>query len=94
MNKRPSYTVAVIADIHGNAAALDAVLKDLQSQRIDSLVVAGDLVLNEPARPRAWTKFETSEFLRSTVTQTFSSLMKGIQTTARIGSGRNWCQMA
>lgn len=48
MNNRQFYTVAVIADIHGNAAALDAVLKDLQSQRIDGLVVAGDLVLNGP----------------------------------------------
>ncbi len=47
-NNRQLYTVAVIADIHGNAAALDAVLEDLQRQRIDSLVVAGDLVLNGP----------------------------------------------
>jgi len=38
----------VIADIHGNVAALNAVLEDLQSQPYDSLVVAGDLVKNGP----------------------------------------------
>ena len=44
----PSYSVAVIADIHGNVAALNAVLEDLQNRPYDSLVVAGDLVLNGP----------------------------------------------
>ena len=48
MNDSLSYSVAVIADIHGNVAALNAVLEDLQSQPYDSLVVAGDLVLNGP----------------------------------------------
>ena len=43
-----SYSVAVIADIHGNVAALNAVLEDLHSQPYDRLVVAGDLVLNGP----------------------------------------------
>lgn len=48
MNDSLSYSVAVIADIHGNVAALNAVLENLQSQPYDSLVVAGDLVLNGP----------------------------------------------
>ncbi len=48
MNDSPSYSVAVIADIHGNVAALNAVLEDLQSQPYDRLVVAGDLVLSGP----------------------------------------------
>lgn len=45
------YTVAVISDIHGNAAALGAVLDDLNDQAHDALVIAGDLVLMGP-RPR------------------------------------------
>lgn len=42
------YTVAVIADIHGNVAGFDAVLADLAAQPHDLLVIAGDLVLNGP----------------------------------------------
>ncbi len=41
-------TVAVLADVHGNAAALRAVLDDLNGQTTDVLVFAGDLVLNGP----------------------------------------------
>ena len=48
MNDSASYSVAVIADIHGNVAALNAVLENLQGQPHDSLVVAGDLVLSGP----------------------------------------------
>ena len=48
MNHPQSYSVAVIADIHGNVAALNAVLENLQSQPYDRLVVAGDLVLSGP----------------------------------------------
>ena len=48
MNHPQSYSVAVIADIHGNVAALNAVLKDLKHQQYDSLVIAGDLVKNGP----------------------------------------------
>lgn len=43
-----SYSVAIISDIHGNVSALNAVLKDLQNQPYDNLVVAGDLVLSGP----------------------------------------------
>jgi len=44
--------VAIIADIHGNQIALEAVLHDLAQQAaVDHLVIAGDLCLNGP-RPR------------------------------------------
>jgi putative phosphoesterase len=44
--------IAIIADIHGNQIALEAVLQDLRQQsQIDQIVVAGDLCLNGP-RPR------------------------------------------
>lgn len=42
------YSVAVISDIHGNVAALNAVLEDLRIRPCDRLVVAGDLVLSGP----------------------------------------------
>ena len=41
--------IAILADIHGNQVALEAVLEDLARQaEIDSIVVAGDLCLNGP----------------------------------------------
>ncbi|HEY4384352.1 MAG TPA: metallophosphoesterase family protein [Ktedonobacteraceae bacterium] len=44
--------IAVIADIHGNQVALEAVLADLALRSgIDELVIAGDLCLNGP-QPR------------------------------------------
>jgi predicted phosphodiesterase len=44
--------VAVIADIHGNQTALEAVLHDLAQQPpVDETVIAGDLCLNGP-RPK------------------------------------------
>lgn len=40
--------IAIIADIHGNVAALDAVLADLREQQVDETIVAGDLVNRGP----------------------------------------------
>ncbi|MCZ7573080.1 MAG: metallophosphatase family protein [Ardenticatenaceae bacterium] len=40
--------LAIIADIHGNLSALEAVLADIATQQIDHLVVAGDLVNRGP----------------------------------------------
>ena len=37
--------LAVLADIHGNMYALEAVLADLQQQRPDMVVVLGDSVV-------------------------------------------------
>ena len=49
MKKQPSpYTVVVLADVHGNAAALREVLTALEGQTYDALVIAGDLILNGP----------------------------------------------
>lgn len=40
--------VAALSDIHGNAAALEAVLADVAREKPDALMIAGDLVLNGP----------------------------------------------
>ena len=40
--------VGVLADIHGNLPALEAVLEDLVSRGIDDLVILGDLVAKGP----------------------------------------------
>lgn len=51
MSGKPSadaFTVAVLADIHGNLAALESVLADLATQAHDAVVVAGDLAQNGP----------------------------------------------
>jgi predicted phosphodiesterase len=47
----PDYTVAVLSDMHGNAAAFEAALADLAAQPHDATVLAGDLIMNGP-RPR------------------------------------------
>ena len=36
--------LAVLADIHGNLPALEAVLDDLQQFHVDGMIVAGDMV--------------------------------------------------
>ncbi len=40
--------VAVLADIHGNIPALEAVLEDIRSQTVDEVLVGGDLVGRGP----------------------------------------------
>jgi predicted phosphodiesterase len=40
--------VAAVSDVHGNIAALEAVLADIGREGPDRIVVAGDLVLNGP----------------------------------------------
>ena len=44
----PTYTVAVLSDMHGNAAAFEAALADLAAQPHDATVLAGDLIMNGP----------------------------------------------
>ncbi len=36
--------LAVLADIHGNLGALEAALEDIETQNVDEIVVAGDIV--------------------------------------------------
>jgi putative phosphoesterase len=40
--------IAVLSDVHGNATALDAVRKAIKAAKPDTILVAGDLVLNGP----------------------------------------------
>lgn len=40
--------LAALSDLHGNATAMEAVLKDIARERPDVVLVAGDLVLNGP----------------------------------------------
>ncbi len=40
--------IAALSDVHGNAAALEAVLGDVAKSRPDAVMIAGDLVLNGP----------------------------------------------
>lgn len=44
--------IAVIADIHGNVPALEAVLDDLATQNVDEVLVGGDLVGRGPQGSR------------------------------------------
>ena len=53
------FSVAVLADVHGNTAAPRAVLNALDGQIFDALVIAGDLVLSGP-RPA-----ETLDIIRA-----------------------------
>ncbi|SES76048.1 phosphoesterase, MJ0936 family [Salinibacillus kushneri] len=45
--------IAFISDIHGNAVALDAVLKDIEAKDVDQVVVLGDLCYRGPEPKRA-----------------------------------------
>jgi len=40
--------MAVLGDIHGNIAALDAALKEIKRHKPDTIIVTGDLVMNGP----------------------------------------------
>ena len=40
--------IAIVSDIHGNIAALDAALLDIATHKPDRLFIAGDLVMNGP----------------------------------------------
>lgn len=41
--------VAIIADVHGNLPALEAVLEDIEARRVDQVLVNGDLVNRGPS---------------------------------------------
>jgi len=40
--------LAIVSDIHGNLAALDAVISDLETVNPDLVVQGGDLAINGP----------------------------------------------
>ncbi|GAE25012.1 serine/threonine protein phosphatase [Halalkalibacter wakoensis JCM 9140] len=44
--------IAFLSDIHGNATALEAVLRDIQSQRVDRICFLGDLCFRGPEPKR------------------------------------------
>jgi predicted phosphodiesterase len=64
-NKPPSRPVpasepmAFISDIHGNLAALDAVLEELGRQRARDVFVAGDLLLGGDEPLAVWRKLQS-----------------------------------
>ena len=41
-------TLALLSDVHGNVAALDAALADIKASKADRIVILGDLALNGP----------------------------------------------
>lgn len=45
--------IAFISDIHGNAVALDAVLKDIEKKEVDKIFVLGDLCFRGPEPKRS-----------------------------------------
>ena len=46
--------LAVLTDIHGNLAALNAVLEHISTQNVDQIVVAGDTVNVLPDSSACW----------------------------------------
>ncbi len=40
--------IGILSDIHGNLAALEAVMRDLERQRVDRVVNLGDVVFRGP----------------------------------------------
>jgi predicted phosphodiesterase len=46
--------IAIIADIHGNLAALEAVLERIATLKVDQVVVAGDVVVGAPDSLKCW----------------------------------------
>src|SRR6266545_5340154 len=46
--------IAVLADIHGNLAAFEAALDHVTRQRVDQVVIAGDIVVGSPDSAACW----------------------------------------
>ncbi len=51
--------VAVFSDVHGNAIALDAVLRDIDAQRPDRIICGGDLAFGGPEPEAAVARIRT-----------------------------------
>lgn len=56
-----TLTIAVLGDVHGNIAALDAALADIAAQRPDRLWIAGDLLLGGPRPAEVVTRMQELE---------------------------------
>jgi len=54
-----SIRLAILADVHGNFPALEAVLADARAQGVDGYVIAGDLVLGGPFPAETLTRLRT-----------------------------------
>ena len=61
--------IAILADIHGNLLALEAVLTDLKGRKVDEFVNLGDCV-SGPLWPR-----ETVELLINSAGRLFEAIM-------------------
>ncbi len=46
--------IAVLADIHGNMPAFEAALEHVAQQRVDQIIIAGDLVVGAPESAACW----------------------------------------
>ena len=51
--------IAILADIHGNLPALEAVLARVEGLKIDRLVIAGDIVVGAPDSLRCWERVQS-----------------------------------
>lgn len=61
--------LAVLSDLHGNAAALDAALPEIERAKPDLVAVAGDLVFNGPAPQAVIERVRRLEASGATVVQ-------------------------
>jgi hypothetical protein len=46
--------LAVLADIHGNMPAFEAALDHARAQRVDQIIIAGDIVIGSPDSAACW----------------------------------------
>ncbi|GAB4531291.1 MAG: metallophosphoesterase family protein [Anaerolineae bacterium] len=76
-------TVAVLADIHGNIVALEAVLQDLEQQGgVDHIVVAGDLFTFGPAPNQVLTRLRRVSNIHFLLGNTDRYLLEGTYPSA------------
>ena len=47
--------IAILADIHGNLPAFEAALKHVSQQKVDQMILAGDIVIGSPDSKACWT---------------------------------------
>jgi len=64
-----SALVAVLSDVHGNLAALEAVRKALKKEKPDAVIVAGDHVMNGPDPAGAVDAIRDMEVSGATIVQ-------------------------